>query len=84
VPARLTVDGLPESFSDDDLKELLAPYGHVLTARMIQAQYFPTYRYGFVKMATMAEAERAREVLNRTRIDGHLILVFIATDEDGR
>jgi RNA recognition motif-containing protein len=84
VPARLTVDGLPEWFADQDLKELFIPYGHVLTARIIQAQYFPTYRFGFVEMATMAEAERAREALNRTRIDDHLILVFIATDEDGR
>ena len=84
MPARLTVDGLPEWFTDYDLKELFMPYGGVLTARIIEAQYIPSYRYGFVEMVTMAEAERAREALNRTRIDDHLILVFIVTDENGR
>ena len=83
MPARLTVDGLPEWFTDYDLKELFAPYGHVLTARIIQAQYFPTYRFGFVEMVTIAEAELARLALNRTRIDDHLILVFIVSDEMG-
>jgi RNA recognition motif-containing protein len=67
-----------------DLKELFTPYGRVLTARIIEDQYIPSYRYGFVEMATMAEAERAREALNRTRIDDHLILVLIVSDENGR
>ena len=84
MPARLTVDGLPEWFTDHDLEALFTPYGRVLTARIIQAQYIPSYRYGFVEMVTMAEAERAREALNRRRIDDHLILVFIVSDENGR
>ena len=84
MPARLTVDVLPEWFTEHDLKDRFTPYGHGLTARIIQAQYFPTYRFGFVEMVTMAEAELARLALNRTRIDDHLILVFIATDENGR
>jgi RNA recognition motif-containing protein len=84
VSARLTVDGLPERFSDYDLKELFTPYGRVLTACIIEPQYIPSYRYGFVEMLTMAEAERAREALNRSRIEDHLILVFIVSDENVR
>lgn len=76
MPDILTVDGLPQSFTDENLKELFAPYGHVLTAHMIQPRYFLLYPYGFVQMATTVEAEQAREALNRTRIDHHLILVF--------
>ena len=34
-------------------------------------------------MVTIAEAELARLALNRTRIDDHLILVFIVSDETG-
>jgi RNA recognition motif-containing protein len=83
VPARLTVDGIPEWFTDYDLKELFTPYGRVLTARIMQPRYIPSYRYGFVEMVTMAEAERAREALNRARIDDHLIFVFIVSDENG-
>jgi hypothetical protein len=59
-----------------DLKELLTSYGDVLVANMVKPQYFASYRYGLVEMATMAEAEGARQALNRTRGDGHLILVI--------
>lgn len=84
MPNRLTVDGLPHSFTDENLKELFESYGRVLRAKMVHSDHIPTYRYGFVEMATMEEAELARLALNRTRIDDHLILVFIATDENGR
>ena len=76
MPAVLTVDGLPRSFSDDHLKDLFASYGRVLTATIIDSQHIPSYRYGFVEMATTEEANQARHALNRTMIDHELILVF--------
>ena len=59
MPDILTVDGLPPSFTDENLKELFISYGQVLTATIIFAQHIPSYRYGFVEMATAAEAEHA-------------------------
>jgi hypothetical protein len=57
MPNHLTVDGFPQSFTDENLKEVFTLYGHVLTATIIYR--IPSYRYGLVAMATMAEAERA-------------------------
>ena len=76
MPDILTVDGLPQSFTDENLKALFTPYGHVLTVTIISPQYIPSYRYGLVEMASPAEADKACQALNRTMIDHRLILVF--------
>lgn len=83
MPDILTVDGLPQSFTDENLKDLFTSYGDVLTATIISPQHIPSYRYGFVQMATAAEAERARQALNRTTIDHQLILVFKSMSQYG-
>ena len=76
MPDILTVDGLPQFFTDENLKDLFTSYGDVLTATIISPQHIPSYRYGFVQMATQAQADRACQALNRTMIDHRLILVF--------
>jgi hypothetical protein len=35
MPNHLTVDGFPQSFTDENLKEVFTLYGHVLTATII-------------------------------------------------
>ena len=77
----LTVDGLPQSFTDENLKELFASYGQVLNATIIYPQHIPSCRYGFVEMATVEEADHARQALNRTMIDHQLVLVFRSRSE---
>lgn len=83
MPAILTVDGLPPSFTDEKLKGLFTSYGQVLTATIIYPQHIPSYRYGCVEMATTIEADRARQALNRTMIDHQLILVFRSRSDSG-
>lgn len=76
MPIRLTIDGLPQSFTDENLKELFRSYGQVLTATIIYPHHIPSYHYGLVEMTTVEEAERACQALNRAMIDQQLILVF--------
>jgi RNA recognition motif-containing protein len=63
---RVTIDGLPESFADEDLKALFSPYGPVLTAAVIDAAHILSYRYGVVELGTVEQAKQARAALNRT------------------
>lgn len=78
---RLTVDGLPRSFTDEDLQELFQSYGRILKAMMIHSLHIPSYHYGSIEMATADEAERAREALNGTMVDHHVILVFTSRQD---
>jgi hypothetical protein len=83
MPIHLTIDGLPLSFTDENLKELFASYGPVLRAVMDDPHHIPTYRYGLVEMATVEGAGRARAALNRTTLNDQLILVFESLSQYG-
>jgi RNA recognition motif-containing protein len=67
---KLYVGNLSYSVTNDQLKELFTDYGEVLDASIINGKGF-----GFVEMASLDEAEKAKEGLNDTEYEGRTIKV---------
>lgn len=73
---RLFVGGLPYSMDDRGLKDLFNPMGKVVYARVILHPKTGLSRgFGFVEMATAAEAERAIQSTLETEIAGRKLVV---------
>jgi cold-inducible RNA-binding protein len=74
---RLLVENLPKSFHDGELRRLFFQYGDVVEARVVMdALSGESLGFGFVEMATDAEAKRARQELNyRTVGRSHLLVI---------
>jgi cold-inducible RNA-binding protein len=73
---KLMVEGLPPSFSTQQLKDLFAPFGTVLSAVIIIDLAGMSLRTGEVEMSTPQEAETAMRTLHRSHIQGEILLVF--------
>ena len=62
---QIYVGNLPFATKDEDLKELFAAYGEVVSAKIITDRYTGRSRgFGFVEMANDDEAKAAMEALN--------------------
>ncbi len=72
---KLFVDGLPRGFDDQQLHDLFAAYGQVVSARILTSVSARLPLAGYVVMASTEEARRAIEVLDRTRLNGQWLLV---------
>jgi RNA recognition motif-containing protein len=70
------VEGLPPSFSNQQLTELFAPFGIVLSASVIKDPAGNSLRMGDVEMSTPREAKKAVQKLHRSYLQGELLLVF--------
>lgn len=70
---KLYVGNLNYSTTNDQLKELFSNYGTVDQVNIIERKGF-----GFVEMSTPEEAEKAKEGLNDSELDGRNIKVDIA------
>ena len=82
---KLYVGGLPFSVSDGQLSELFSPHGTVESARVITDRMTGRSRgFGFVEMATQAEAEAAAESLNGTQLEGRSLVVNEAKQKESR
>jgi len=73
---KLLVAGLPPLFSTQELKDLFAPFGTVLSASVITDLAGTSLRTGEVEMSTPQEAETAMRTLHRSHIQGEILLVF--------
>jgi RNA recognition motif-containing protein len=73
---KLLIEGLPPSFSNQQLKELVAPFGTVVSARMIFGSKGQSLRMGEVELSTPQEAMRAMDKLHESSIQGARIFVF--------
>jgi len=69
-PTKLIVNFLPPSVTSARLKELFAPYGTVEEANVVSDRMTKASRgYGFVKFATVEEAQRGIEMMEGKVID---------------
>ena len=67
---RLYVGNISYSVTSDQLRELFGQYGQVVDANVIAGKGF-----GFVEMASPAEADAAKEALNGADLDGRTLRV---------
>jgi RNA recognition motif-containing protein len=73
---KVYVGGLPYSVTDGRLEELFAPHGTVASARVIADKFTGQSRgFGFVEMASGAEAQSAIDALNGAQVDGRTLVV---------
>jgi RNA recognition motif-containing protein len=81
--SKLFVEGLPPSFSTQQLMDLFAPFGTVLSALVIIDPAGKSLRMGKVEMSTPRGAERAIQKLHRSHLQGTLLLVFKHVEQGG-
>ena len=80
---KLYVGGLPYSVTEGRLQEIFAEYGAVESARVISDKFTGQSRgFGFVEMASSAEAQKAIEALNGTQLDGRTLVVNEARPQE--
>ncbi len=71
--SKLYVGNLSYSVTSEQVEELFANYGEVKQVNIIEGKGF-----GFVEMATQAEAEEAKEALNGSDFKGRTLKVDVA------
>ncbi|CAL8122672.1 unnamed protein product [Orchesella dallaii] len=77
-PKRLHVSNIPFRFRDPDLRAMFGPFGAILDVEIIFNER-GSKGFGFVTFANCADAERAREKLHGTVVEGRKIEVNNAT-----
>ncbi|KAJ8389143.1 hypothetical protein AAFF_G00123490 [Aldrovandia affinis] len=77
-PKRLHVSNIPFRFRDPDLQQMFGQFGQILDVEIIFNER-GSKGFGFVTFETSEDAERAREKLNGTIVEGRKIEVNNAT-----
>ncbi|XP_028312088.1 RNA binding protein fox-1 homolog 2-like isoform X6 [Gouania willdenowi] len=77
-PKRLHVSNIPFRFRDPDLRQMFGQYGKILDVEIIFNER-GSKGFGFVTFETSADAEKAREKLHGTLVEGRKIEVNNAT-----
>ncbi|XP_051573078.1 RNA binding protein fox-1 homolog 3-like isoform X2 [Myxocyprinus asiaticus] len=77
-PKRLHVSNIPFRFRDPDLRQMFGLFGKILDVEIIFNER-GSKGFGFVTFETCADADRAREKLNGTIVEGRKIEVNNAT-----
>ncbi|XP_029440824.1 RNA binding protein fox-1 homolog 1-like isoform X2 [Rhinatrema bivittatum] len=77
-PKRLHVSNIPFRFRDPDLRQMFGQFGKILDVEIIFNER-GSKGFGFVTFESSAEADRAREKLNGTVVEGRKIEVNNAT-----
>jgi RNA recognition motif-containing protein len=76
---KLFVGSLPWGVDDAQLGELFAPYGEVLSARVVTDRESGRSRgFGFVEFANAESAQAAIEALDGSMVEGRQINVSVA------
>lgn len=82
---KLYVGNLPYSITDQQLEELFAKIGKVVSASVITDRYTGRAKgFGFVEMSTAEEAEKATKELNQTEYQGRKLIVSEARPREDR
>ena len=82
---KLYIGGLPFSVDSDQLKDLLAPFGQVTSARVITDRMTDASRgFGFVEMSTAEEGRKAIAELHGTSLQGRTLTVNEAKPQEPR
>jgi RNA recognition motif-containing protein len=83
--AKLYVGNLPYSATEERLQQHFAQHGSVLSARIITDKFSGRSKgFGFVEMASDAEAQKATAALNGTDFEGRNIVVSEARPQAPR
>jgi RNA recognition motif-containing protein len=70
----LFVGGLAKSCTDDELREPFLKFGDVLSVRVQRSKSTSKpLGYGFVQMASVEQADKAKEALNKSFIGDHQV-----------
>ncbi|MDR2539767.1 MAG: RNA-binding protein [Chlamydiales bacterium] len=80
---KLYVGNLPFKTSEEDLRNLFAPYGTIVSARIVvdRSNNDASKGFGFVEMETAEEAQQAAEALNGSSYEGRILIVNEARPE---
>lgn len=82
---RLFVGKLPYETTNNELEELFAGVGQVVSAKLITDKYTGQSKgFGFVEMGTEDEAQKAIQTLNGTAVKGRNIVVSEAKPMEDR
>ncbi|MBM4293567.1 MAG: RNA-binding protein [Deltaproteobacteria bacterium] len=82
---KLYVGNLPHQLTEDQLKELFAEAGEVVSAKIITDRMTGEPRgFGFVEMATKAEGQRAISSINGKNVEGRTLKVNEARPQERR
>jgi len=80
---KLFVGSLSWGTTDDSLRAFFATVGSVVSANVVMDKYSGKSRgFGFVEMATDAEADKAKSELNGKELDGRAIVVNDAKPQE--
>lgn len=82
---KLFVGGLPYTTTTDELRQMFAGFGAVLSAAIITDKFTGQSKgFGFVEMENDEEAQKAIQELNGTNLDGRTIGVSVARPREDR
>ena len=82
---RIYVGGIPYSATNEELTELFAPYGTVVSATaMTDKMTGQPKGFGFVEMTTAEEANAAVAALANTQMGGRTLTINIARPREER
>ncbi|PIS21945.1 RNA-binding protein [candidate division WWE3 bacterium CG08_land_8_20_14_0_20_41_15] len=85
MSTKLYVGNLPYSMTDDKLAELFAEAGEVVSATVITDRNSGRSKgFGFVEMASEADAKKAIELMNGKDLDGRPAVVNEARPKEPR
>ena len=85
MSSKLFIAGFPYALTEQELNEAFAPAGSVVSAKIINDKETGKSRgFGFVEMATEAEAEAAIEMWNGKDLGGRRVVVNIARPMEPR
>jgi RNA recognition motif-containing protein len=79
MPVQIYVGNLTYGMTEDSLRELFAPFGEVLSAKIIKDRLTDRSRgFGFVEMENKDEAESAIQKIDGTEVEGRNMKVNLA------
>lgn len=82
---KLYVGGLPYAVTEDQLQELFAAHGTVVSARVITDKFTNRSRgFGFVEMGSPQEAQAAITALDNSEMEGRTLVVNVAKPREDR
>lgn len=85
MATKLFVGSLPYSMNDQQLQDLFASCGTVVSAKVIIDRDMNRSKgFGFVEMSTEEEAKKAIDTINGKEVDGRTITVNEARPQENR
>ena len=82
---KLYVGGLPYATKEEELSDLFAQHGTVVSARIMMDKFTGQSRgFGFVEMSSDAEVQAAISALNGSQLGGRTLTVNEARPQESR